>query len=71
MSQQQMRFDFELFPYQIRLFGGSGETILVYQTLCADDDEAIDALFALKNVLYARFEISCDGELISQGVRCK
>ncbi len=71
MSQQQMRFGFELFPYQIRLLGGGGETRLVYHTLCADDDEAIDALFALKDVTYTRFEITCDGEVISQGARCR
>jgi len=39
--------------------------------LYGDDDEAIDALFALKDVSYARFKITCDGEMISQGARCK
>jgi len=71
MSQQQMRFGFESFPYQIRLLGGDGETTRIHQTLCVDDDEAIDALFALKDISYERFEITCDGEMISQGTRCK
>ena len=71
MSQQQLRFGFESFPYQIRLLGADGKTTLIYQTLCVDDDEAIDALFALKNLSYERFEITCDGEMISQGARYK
>jgi hypothetical protein len=71
MFQQQMRFGFECVPYQIRLLGGDGETMLIHQTLCVDDDEAIDALFALKDISYERFEIICDGEVISQGARCK
>lgn len=64
MRQQQLRFGFEFFPYQIRLLGADGETKLVRQALCAAEDEAIDALFALEDVSYARFEITCDGEMI-------
>jgi hypothetical protein len=39
--------------------------------MCYDDDEAIDKLFALEDIPYARFEITSDGEMISQGSRVK
>lgn len=69
MSQQQLKFGFESQPYQIRLIGEDGATRLIYHTACKDDDEAIDILVAIKQVPYARFEITQDGEVISRGAR--
>jgi len=71
MSQQRLKPIGELRPYQIRLMGKNGETKLQYDTMCYDDDEAIDKLFALNDVSYVRFEITSDDQTISQGSHIK
>jgi hypothetical protein len=71
MPQQQLKFVCELETYQIVLIGADGVTMLTYRTQCYDDDEAIDKLFAIKDISYARFEISCGDDMISQGSRCR
>jgi hypothetical protein len=69
MSQQQLKLGFEPQSYQIRLIGEDGATRLVYETMCANDDEAIDIVTSIRDVPYARFEITQDGEMISKGAR--
>ena len=71
MSQQWLKLVGELQTYQIRLMGEHGEIKFYYDTMCYDDDEAVDKLFALEDIPYARFEITSDGEMISQGSRAK
>lgn len=67
MSRQPLGSESESRTYQIRLIGEDGATKLSYDTACRDDDEAIDKLFEIKDIPYARFEIVCDGQTISQG----
>lgn len=69
MSQQQLNLGFEPQSYEIRLIGADGVTKLTYDVMCKDDDEAIDILAAMTEVPYARFEITVDGEMISEGAR--
>jgi hypothetical protein len=55
--------------YQICLLGEDGATTRVYETECADEDEAVEKLSAIDNVPYARFEIFCGNEMVSHGAR--
>lgn len=71
MPHQRLKPAYRLQSYQILLIGDNGETKLVYKTQCYDDDEAIDKLFAINTISYARFQISCGDDIISQGLRCK
>ena len=70
MSQPMLRPLFGPATYEICLIGTRGTSTLVYETLCHDDDEAIDKLKAIKAVSYVRFEVSCGDKIISQGSRC-
>jgi hypothetical protein len=55
--------------YQICLLGEDGATTLVYETECTGEDEAIEKLFAIRDVPYASFEIFCGNAMVSQGSR--
>ena len=69
MSQRMLNPKWALVTYEICLIDAEGETMLVYETMCVDDEEAIDKLFAIQDVSYARFEISCSDDVIVQGLR--
>ena len=55
--------------YQICLLGEDGVTTLTYETECNDEEEAVEKLFAIKDDSYARFEIYCGNQMVSQGSR--
>jgi hypothetical protein len=67
LAQKQEQIVDEGQAYEIRLLGKQGETRLSYETICYSDDEAIDKLFGITHVPYVRFEITCAGDMISQG----
>jgi hypothetical protein len=67
LAQKQEQIGDEGQAYEIRLLGKQGKTRLAYETICYSDDEAIDKLFAITHVPYVRFEITCAGDMISQG----
>ena len=66
---QQMKLRRVPLVYQICLLGEDGATTLVYETECTDEDEAVEKLFAIEHVPYARFEIFCGNEMVSRGSR--
>ena len=43
--------------YQLRLENMKGESIFIYQFLCADDVSAISRIASVKDVDYQRYEI--------------
>ena len=43
--------------YQLRLENMKGESIFIYQFLCADDESAISKIASVKDVDYQRYEI--------------
>ncbi len=69
MSQPMLRPLFGPLTYEICLIGRNGTSKLVYETMCRDDDEAIDKLHAIRAISYVRFEISCGDKIIAQGSR--
>ena len=70
MARQMLKPKSGLAIYEICLINAHGRTVLVFEMMCTDDDEAIDRLFAIRDVPYARFEISCGEDVILQGLRC-
>lgn len=70
MSQPMLRPLFGPATYEICLMGKNGTSTLLYETICQDDEEAIEKLNAFQVVSYVRFEISCGDKIVSQGSRC-
>jgi hypothetical protein len=67
VAEEQRQTICELQTYEIRLLSKNGSTKLTYETICCNDDEAIDKLFAITHVPYSFFEITCAGDMISRG----
>jgi hypothetical protein len=67
VTKEQRQTICEPHTYEIRLLSKNGGTKLTYETICCNDDEAIDKLFAITHFPYSRFEITCAGDMISRG----